>query len=159
MGANLSPSAQKVQQALADHGLDCEVKELAASTRTAADAASTVGCEVAQIVKSLVLRAVNTNRPILVVASGVNRLNLKALQHLVGEPVKMADADFVRVQTGFAIGGIPPVGHAKPLPTYIDEDLMNHEAIYAAAGTPHAVFRLTPGDLEKITGGKIVAIC
>lgn len=158
MHSELSPSAQKVQQALAGHGLPCEVVELAASTRTAVDAAAAVGCEVAQIVKSLVLRTTGSNRAIMVVASGVNRLNLKALQRLVGEPIKMADADFVRTQTGFAIGGVPPLGHTTPLPTYIDEDLMKHAVIYAAAGTPHAVFRLAPGDLKKITSGEIVTI-
>jgi len=155
---NLSPSAQKVQQALQALGFALEVVELPDSTRTAAEAAQAVGCQVGQIVKSLVFKAKRSQRPVLVVASGANRVNEKAIEALIGEPLGRADADFVRQRTGFAIGGVPPVGHSERLETFIDEDLLQHAEIWAAAGTPNAVFRLTPGDLARMTGGRVVKI-
>jgi prolyl-tRNA editing enzyme YbaK/EbsC (Cys-tRNA(Pro) deacylase) len=151
----LSASAQRVQDALAKHGLDLEVKEFGASTRTAADAAAAIGCAVAQIAKSILFRATKSNRPVLVVASGVNRVDEKKVAALVGEPLGKADADFVRDRTGFVIGGVPPVGHAEKVATYVDEDLLVLPELWAAAGTPNAVFRLTPGDLVRITGGTV----
>ncbi len=158
MVKNLSPSAQKVQQALQALGFALEVVELPDSTRTAAEAAQAVGCQVGQIVKSLVFKAKRSQRPVLVVASGANRVNEKAIEALIGEPLGRADADFVRQRTGFAIGGVPPVGHSERLETFIDEDLLQHAEIWAAAGTPNAVFRLTPGDLARMTGGRVVKI-
>ncbi|MGB9879954.1 MAG: YbaK/EbsC family protein, partial [Anaerolineae bacterium] len=128
------------------------------STRTAAEAAQAVGCAVGQIVKSLVFRGKETHKPILVLASGANRVDEKALAHWVGEPIEKADADFVREQTGFAIGGVPPIGHIQPLPTYIDQDLLLYDEIWAAAGTPHAVFRLTPADLVRMTNGMVTPV-
>jgi prolyl-tRNA editing enzyme YbaK/EbsC (Cys-tRNA(Pro) deacylase) len=154
----LHPSAQRVQEALAALGLPCQVVELPASTRTAQEAAQAIGCSVAQIVKSLIFRGSRTGKPILVLASGANRVDEKKLGELAGEPVGKADADFVRRQTGFAIGGIPPVGHAAPIETYIDADLLQHEEIWAAAGTPRAVFRLKPQDLPKMSPGLVTPI-
>ena len=152
----LSASAQKVQAALTVLGLDCQVIELPGSTRTAEEAAQAIGCTVAQIVKSLVLVGKKSKRTYLVLASGPNRVDLAAVGVHTGEKVKMASADCVRQQTGFAIGGVPPVGHANPLPAYIDRCLMDHDEIWAAAGTPHAVFRLTPADLQGMTKGEVI---
>lgn len=152
------PSIQRVQEALQHLGFSCQVLELPQSTHTAAEAAQAVGCTIGQIVKSLVFRGKETHKPILILASGANRVDEKALARLVGEPIEKADADFVREQTGFAIGGVPPIGHIQPLPTYIDQDLMQYEEIWAAAGTPHAVFPLTPADLVRMTGGTVTPI-
>jgi len=154
----LSSSAGKVQAALQGMGFTLQVVELPASTRTAAEAAQAVGCQVGQIVKSLVFKAKRSERPILVVASGANRVDEKRIETLIGEPLGKADADFVRQRTGFAIGGVPPVGHAERLQTFVDQDLLQYEHIWAAAGTPNAVFRLTPQDLVRMTGGQVVAI-
>lgn len=143
-------SALKVQAAL---GPDYEVLEFDASTRTAADAAAAIGCTVAQIAKSLVFRAEASGRAVLVVASGVNRVDEAKVAALIGEKIGRADADFVRAKTGFAIGGVPPLGHAEPSATLIDDDLFALAEIWAAAGTPNAVFRLTPADLLRLTGG------
>ena len=158
MDSSLSPSARKVQQALAGFGLDCRVKELNESTRTAIDAANAVGCDVGQIVKSLVFRGKTSGNAVLVMASGANRVNEKVLAALVGEKIDKADADFVREQTGFAIGGVSPVGHPAPLETYVDEDLLQYRELWAAAGTPNALFSLTPAQLCLITSGKVVPI-
>jgi Cys-tRNA(Pro) deacylase len=154
----LSSSAKMVQDALAAFGVDCHVKELTDSTRTAVDAANAVGCDVAQIVKSLVFRGKTTGDPVFVVASGANRVNEKALAAFVGEKIEKADADFVRDRTGFAIGGVSPVGHPAPLRTFVDEDLLQFDELWAAAGTPHALFSLTPAQLCQITSGQIVSI-
>jgi prolyl-tRNA editing enzyme YbaK/EbsC (Cys-tRNA(Pro) deacylase) len=132
--------------------------EVPHSTRTAAEAAVAVGCDVAQIVKSLIFRAVHSDRPILVIASGANRVNENAVGGLIGEPLGKANADFVREHTGFAIGGVPPVGHVSPIETLIDEDLLQHAEIWAAAGTPNTLFRLSPADLVRLTGGRVVRI-
>jgi prolyl-tRNA editing enzyme YbaK/EbsC (Cys-tRNA(Pro) deacylase) len=151
----LSPSAQKVQRALDTLGLTLEVLELPASTRTAPEAAAAIGCTVGQIVKSLVFKARRSERPVLVIASGVNRVSEKKLEALIGEPLGKADADFVRQHTGFVIGGVPPLGHVESLLTFIDEDLLQYEEIWAAAGTPNAVFKLAPEDLLRMTEGKV----
>lgn len=158
MSDELSRSAKKVQEALRAHGLECQVVEMQETTRSAYDAAQAIGCDVAQIVKSLLFKGKQTKRPILVVASGANRVNTKALREMVSEPIKMAHADFVRQATGFAIGGVPPVGHSQPLETFIDEDLLDHDEIWAAAGTPRAMFKLTPADLQKITDGRVISV-
>ncbi len=150
-----SPSIRKVEEALAAHGITCRVVEFARTTRTAAEAAAAIGCEVAQIAKSLVFKGGRSGRPLLVIASGANRVDEAKLAALVGEPVARPDATYVRARTGFAIGGVPPVAHAEPLDTYIDRDLMRHHRIWAAAGTPFAVFRLTPEALARLTGGRV----
>jgi prolyl-tRNA editing enzyme YbaK/EbsC (Cys-tRNA(Pro) deacylase) len=149
-----SPSALKVQAVL---GARFDVLEFDAGTRTAEDAAAAIGCEVAQIAKSLVFRAAS-GRPVLVVASGAHRVDEKTVAALVGEPITRANADFVRDATGFAIGGVPPVGHRTAPVALIDESLLAFEEIWAAAGTPNAVFRLTPADLMALTGGTVAAV-
>jgi prolyl-tRNA editing enzyme YbaK/EbsC (Cys-tRNA(Pro) deacylase) len=154
----LSARAQKVQDSLKAKGFSLEVVELPDSTRTAAEAAQAIGCQVGQIVKSLVFKTRQTERPVLVLASGSNRVDEHKIERLAGEPVGKADAEFVRRHTGFAIGGVPPLGHDTPLETLIDEDLLKYEEVWAAAGTPHAVFRLRPADLEEMTGGQMVGI-
>ncbi len=158
MANPLSPSAQKVQDALKTLGLSMEVSELQASTRTAADAARAVGCRVEQIAKSIIFRGKKTDRPILVIAGGANRVNEKTIEGYVAEPLGKADAEFVRQKTGYVIGGVPPVGHLERLETFVDEDLLQFEEIWAAAGTPTAVFRLNPSDLVRMTGGRVVSI-
>jgi prolyl-tRNA editing enzyme YbaK/EbsC (Cys-tRNA(Pro) deacylase) len=155
----LSVSAQKVQDALNAHGLQLDVKEFAESTRTAEDAARAIGCQLGQIVKSLIFKTKKSGKAVLVIASGSNRVDEKIIRQHVGEKISRADADFVRQQTGFAIGGVPPVGHSQPIITFIDEDLLGYDEIWAAAGTPNAVFRLTPDELLKIVDGEVVAVC
>jgi prolyl-tRNA editing enzyme YbaK/EbsC (Cys-tRNA(Pro) deacylase) len=151
----LKPSAQKVQDALDARGLALKVLELEVTARSAAEAAAAVGCQVGQIAKSLVFRASPSGCAVLVIASGANRVDLAKVEALLGESLGKADADFVRAETGFAIGGIPPVGHARPLTTVIDEDLLRFESIWAAAGHPNAVFALTPAQLVALTGGQV----
>jgi Cys-tRNA(Pro) deacylase len=158
MSQELSASAQKVQDALSELGFTSQVVELPDSTRTAKDAAQAIGCRVEQIVKSLVFKGKQTNKPILVVASGQNRVNEKRLGELAGEPIAKADADFVRQHTGFVVGGVPPIGHREALTTFIDEDLLQFSEIWAAAGTPFAVFQLTPAELQTMTEGQVVSI-
>lgn len=150
MAKPLSSSAQKVQSALSEKGLPFRVVELAASARSAEEAAQAIGCDVAQIVKSLVFRTKKTARPVLVLVSGKNRVDEKKLRILLDEKIGKADAAFVRAQSGFAIGGVPPVGHVRPLVTLIDEDLLGHRELWAAAGTPHAVFALQPEALRQL---------
>ncbi len=158
MSKELSSSARKVQDALKDQGFDCTVTELSGSTRTAMEAALAVGCQVGQIVKSLIFKGKKSNTPILVVASGSNRVDVKKISGIVSEPIKMADVDFVRKKTGFTIGGVPPLGHSEILKTFIDEDLFEFEEIWAAAGNPHALFKLTPDELVKMTDGQITSV-
>lgn len=117
-----------------------------------------LGVEVAQIVKSLVFTGSESGVPILVVASGGNRVDEKKIENLAGEPVERADAKFVKERTGFSIGGVPPLAHSEPIKTFVDEDLSRHDEVWAAAGHPHAVFMLTPDELAKITGGEVVAV-
>ncbi len=148
-------SPQKVQNALAAAGIPATVREMPASTRTAKEAAATIGCTVAQIAKSLVFRASRTDRAILVIASGTNRVNETLLAQLADEPIERATPEFVRVRTGFVIGGVPPIGHPSSLPTWMDRDLLQFETIWAAAGTPFAVFEITPADLQRISGATV----
>jgi len=153
----LKPSAQKVQDALAAAGFANRVVELPDSTRTAAEAAAAVGCEVGQIVKSLVFRAAS-GRAVLVVASGAHRVDERRVAAELGEAIGRADAELVRAETGFAIGGVPPIGHAKALATLVDEALLAHAEIWAAAGHPNAVFRCTPAELVAMTGGRVARV-
>jgi prolyl-tRNA editing enzyme YbaK/EbsC (Cys-tRNA(Pro) deacylase) len=156
--APLSPSAQRVQDALRAAGFAYEVVESPEPTRTAAEAARRVGCQVGQIAKSLVFRTATTGRPVLVIASGANTVNEFRIGMYLKEAVARAPAAFVREVTGFAIGGVPPLGHARPLPTFIDQDLLSYPEIWAAAGTPYALFRLLPADLVRMTGGQVVKV-
>jgi len=156
--STLSPSAQKIQNLLNELGYEYMVVEHAESTRTAQEAADRAGCELGQIVKSLIFRGKTSGKPILVLTSGPNRVNEKRISEYAGESIGKADADFVRVVTGFAIGGVPPLGHAEKMDTYLDEDFLQYVSIWAAAGTPNAIFQLKTEDLQKMTGGKIVSI-
>lgn len=154
----LSPSAQKVQDTLRTLGFDFKVIEFQESTRTSAEAAARIGCEIGQIVKSLIFRIQVSGKPLLILTSGANRVDEKQIGTYTGEPIGRADAKFVRSATGYAIGGVPPVGHLQPMEIFLDQDLMQYEKIWAAAGTPNAVFELTPGDLKKMTGGKVTRV-
>src|SRR6266478_2068238 len=140
----MHPSAARVQQVLKKRGFDFQVVEMPASTRTAQDAALAVGCAVGQIAKALIFRGRDSGKAILVIASGANRVNEKTLAGLAGEAIERAEAGFVHAQTGFAIGGVPPVGHNTALKTFIDRDLLKYGTIWAAAGTGNAVFVLDP---------------
>jgi prolyl-tRNA editing enzyme YbaK/EbsC (Cys-tRNA(Pro) deacylase) len=154
----LSPSAQKIQVLLHNLGYECKVIEFEASTRTSTEAAMRVGCQLGQIVKSLVFRGQISSKPVLVLTSGVNYVDTQLISGYTGEIIERADTAFVRVVTGFAIGGVPPVGHAQKLETYLDEDLLQYGEIWAAAGTPNAVFKLSPEDLVRMTAGKTVRV-
>lgn len=154
----LKDSARRVQQILAAAGFDFQVREFPASTRTSEEAAAAIGCAVAQIAKSLIFRARESGRPVLVMASGANRVDEKAVGRLLGEKLERADAEFVREKTGFAIGGVPPVGHRERPVAFVDADLLALPEIWAAAGTPSAVFRLTPQALVALTGGQVAAL-
>lgn len=150
----VNPTALRVQAAL---GTKFEVLEFEASTRTAADAAAAVGCTVGQIAKSIIFKAAS-GRPVLVVASGDNRVATHKVAATIGEKIGRADAEFVRARTGFAIGGVPPVAHAEQVMTLIDQDLARFDRIWAAAGTPNAVFALTYADLVALTAGTVADI-
>jgi prolyl-tRNA editing enzyme YbaK/EbsC (Cys-tRNA(Pro) deacylase) len=153
MAGDWPPSVDRVRQALAAAGFQTEVRHFPDSTRTAAEAAAAVGVQVGQIVKSLVFVA--EDRPLLALVSGSNRLDDRRLSRLVGEPVRKADADAVRLHTGYAIGGVPPAGFPQPIPTYIDRDLLVYDIVWAAAGTPHHVFAIAPTDLCALTSGVV----
>lgn len=151
-------SVQKVQAALAAYGIDSKIVEFSASTRTAQEAANEIGCTVAEIVKSLIFCTQETHEPILVLTSGINRVNEKMIEQCIGEKIQKADADFVRNVTGFAIGGVPPFAHAQKIKTLIDKDLLQYKQVWAAAGTPHTVFCLLPSELVTATGGTVIAV-
>ena len=155
---DIKPSAQKVQDALHAQGFANQVVELPDSTRTSAEAAAAAGCTVGQIAKSLIFAGKASGQAILVIASGGNRVDEKKLAVFAGEKISRPDADFVRAQSGFLIGGVPPIGHAHSLRTFIDEDLLGYTEIWAAAGHPNAIFRLTPAELVQMTGGEVVAL-
>ncbi len=158
MSKPLSPSAQRVQEVLDASGRVFVVRELEQSTRTSAEAADAVGCTVAQIVKSIIFRAAATDRVVLVLTSGANRVDEHKVAALLGEKLGKADADFVRERTGFVIGGVAPIGHREAPVTFIDADLLTHAEIWAAAGTPNALFRLTPDDLHALCQGRVADV-
>ena len=152
----MKPAVQRVFTALREQGVEPQIVEFAESTRTAEEAARAVGTSVERIVKSLVFAA--GDQPILALVSGSNRVAPARLADALGAPIRRADADLVRAATGFAIGGVPPIGHATPLPVVLDEDLLQYDTVYAAAGTPNAVFPIAPGDLLRVTGARVVAL-
>jgi prolyl-tRNA editing enzyme YbaK/EbsC (Cys-tRNA(Pro) deacylase) len=149
----LSKKAKKVQQYMTDHGFEMKVKELPDSTRTADDAATALGCRVAQIAKSLVFKDKSQDQFVLVIASGENRVNLDKIKTATGKVLVQADGRDIKKRLGFAIGGIPPVAHEERLFTILDPDLKQYENIWAAAGTAHAVFELKSTALEPLTNG------
>lgn len=153
MTSKLRDSAKRVQDFLIDKGFTFEVKELPGSTRTAQEAADSIGCTVSQIAKSLVFRDKKSDLPILVIASGSNRVDVKKIEKSTDLKLGKADGNYVKERVGFAIGGVPPVGHKFPLKTILDPDLKKYDVIWAAAGTPFAVFQLNSIDLELLTNG------
>ncbi|MBT3322104.1 MAG: YbaK/EbsC family protein [Anaerolineae bacterium] len=155
---SLNPSAQKVEDTLIALDYNYKVIEFKESTRTAEEAAARVGCEVGQIVKSLVFMGKKTEKAILILTSGANRVDIKRIHAHAEEKIGRATPDYVRAYTGFAIGGIPPLGHLHPIETYIDEDLLRFDEIWAAAGTPNSVFKMNSKDLPKMTGGEIICV-
>ncbi len=146
------PSALRVQSILTNSGIKSQVVEFEQSTHTSAEAAAAIGCSVAEIAKSILFRGRQSGTPIMVVASGSNRVSEKKVATLIGEKLERADTDFVRDATGYVIGGVAPVGHARPVHLLLDEDLQQFPRIWAAAGTPFSVFPLTPGELSTLTG-------
>lgn len=159
MSKILSKTAQSVQDVLAAKGLKCRVVEFSSSTGIALKAAQSIGCDVAQIIKSLIFKTALTHQPVLVLASGCNRVNEQAIEQQVGEKIVKADAEFTRDVTGFAIGGIPPIGHKTAIKhIYIDEDLLKLDNLWGAAGTPHTVFNIQTKDLLAIVKGTVISI-
>ncbi len=156
--SELPPSAQRVADAARALGLDISIREMAESTRTAEEAAAACGVTVGQIVKSLVFSGADSGKPYLLLVSGSNRVNEKGVARHLGEKLKRPDAHAVRDLTGYAIGGIPPFGHATPLVTYVDEDLLQYDIVWAAAGTPKAVFSLSPAKLRDATGARVIDV-
>lgn len=156
--SSLKSSARAVQDFLESRGVSLKVVELPASTRTAKEAAAAIGCTVAQIAKSIVFRARESGRAVMVVASGTNRIHEPTVAGHLGEKLGKASPEFVREATGFAIGGVPPCGHATPVEIYLDRDLFDLEELWAAAGTPNAVFALKAEDLLKLTEGTVIDV-
>lgn len=161
--STLRASARRVQEALEAAGLELEVVELPDSTRSAAEAAAAIGCGLEQIAKSIVFQRSDTKEAVLVVASGPNRIDEKKVGDALGCQLKLAKGSFVKKATGYAIGGVPPLGHETPLgsnqlETVVDAHLMTLESLWAAAGTPHAVFQLSPDDLQRITSGRVLEV-
>lgn len=154
----LSPSAQQIQNLLNSLGYEYQVIEHTESTRTAMDAAERAGCELGQIVKSLIFKGQQSGKPILVLTSGANQVDEMRIREYAREKIWKADADFVKAVTGYVIGGVPPIGHTEKMETYIDEDFLQYETIWAAAGTSKAIFELKTEDLQKMTGGKITVV-
>jgi prolyl-tRNA editing enzyme YbaK/EbsC (Cys-tRNA(Pro) deacylase) len=154
----LPASAQRVQDAASGLGLDIAVRVMDAPTRTAEEAASACGVTVSQIVKSLVFLGGESGKPYLLLVSGTNRVNEKGVARHLGEKLKRPDADAVRALTGYAIGGIPPFGHDTPLATYVDADLLQYDVVWAAAGTPKAVFRVAPAQLRDATKATVIDV-
>jgi len=156
--SELAPSAKRVADAARTLGLEISVREMSESTRTAEEAAAACGVTVGQIVKSLVFSGADSGKPYLLLVSGSNRVNEKGVARHLGEKLKRPDAHAVRDLTGYAIGGIPPFGHATPLATYVDEDLLQYDVVWAAAGTPKAVFSVAPARLRDATGAKVIDV-
>jgi prolyl-tRNA editing enzyme YbaK/EbsC (Cys-tRNA(Pro) deacylase) len=156
--SHLSPSAQKFQDFLQGLGVNLSVVEYVESARTAQDAADRIGCQLGQIVKSLVFKGTTSGKGILVLTSGANRVNESKISRLLGESITRPDADFVRELTGFSIGSVPPFGHLRVMDTFIDEDLLQYPTVWASGGAPNAVFMLSPADLVNLSLGKVIVV-
>jgi len=148
----------KIKEILEKFSVQTEILEFSESTKTSEEAAKAIGCSVGQIAKSIIFKGKTSEKPILVIASGINRVNEKKIAEIIGEGIEKANANFVREKTGFVIGGVPPFGHKEKILTFIDEDLMKYEFIWAAAGTPNSVFKIKPEELVKITKGSIISL-
>jgi prolyl-tRNA editing enzyme YbaK/EbsC (Cys-tRNA(Pro) deacylase) len=151
-----SPAVDRVRKALEEAGLHAEIVELPGAARTARQAADFLGCDLGQIANSLVFRGERSGAPVLVMSSGARRVDVRRLAQAAAEPIGKADADFVKRATGFVIGGVAPVGHLAPPRTFVEASLASHRELWAAAGHPHTVFRLSYADLLRITGGTVV---
>jgi prolyl-tRNA editing enzyme YbaK/EbsC (Cys-tRNA(Pro) deacylase) len=149
----LPASAERVQSALTAAGLDMRVVELAVAARTSQQAADALGIAVGQIAKSLVFRAASSGRAILVIAAGDRRVSEERIAGLIGEALVRANPEFVREHSGFAIGGVAPIAHARPMTTFVDASLRRFDVVWAAGGTPHCVFPIRPDDLVRLSGG------
>ena len=154
----LEPAAQRVQEALRARGLGSEVRHMSQTTRTAAEAAAACGCAIGQIVKSLIFRGGRSGKTYLLLVSGANRVDEKGVAACFGEPLRRPEAQYVRDVTGFAIGGIPPLGHDTPLATFLDKALLDYDVVWAAAGTPDAVFPIAPAQLAEATAATVIAV-
>jgi prolyl-tRNA editing enzyme YbaK/EbsC (Cys-tRNA(Pro) deacylase) len=154
----MSRSLQRVRDALAAAGIAAQPLEMPGETRTAEQAAAAAGCALDQIVKSI-LFAGSGGRLFLFLTAGGNRVDAGQAGALAGEPLGRADADHVRAVTGFAIGGVAPLGHLTPLATWMDPRLMDFPQVWAAAGTPRHIFPIAPVDLQRITGATVAAFC
>ena len=153
----MHPNVERVVAAARDAGLEITVERFPEGTRTAADAARAVGCEVAQIVKSLVF--VSDEEPVIALVSGANRVDVVRLASALGSSgVRKADGDEARAATGYAIGGVPPFGHIGPVRMVVDTDLLRYEQLWAAAGLPDAVFPISPSDLVRVSGASVVEL-
>ena len=158
MGLDSHSGVLRVRKALEERGFEPEVVELQRTARSAAEAADALGVRVARIVKSLVFRGRETGRPVLVLAGGANRVDVNEISRLLSEPIEMADAAYVREKTGFAIGAVPPVGHAERPEAFVDEDLLLEDEVWASAGHTHVVFGLESAELVRLTGARVVAV-
>lgn len=158
MSEELKASSLKVQEFLSQHGQEFKVLQLTASTRTSVEAAEAIGCEVAQIAKSLIFRDKKTDEPVLIIASGSNMVDTRKVEKALGTKLSKPDADYVRERIGYVIGGVPPVAHKTQVRTVLDPDLQAHELIWAAAGTPNSMFALKPQDLPQLTLGEWVEL-
>jgi prolyl-tRNA editing enzyme YbaK/EbsC (Cys-tRNA(Pro) deacylase) len=148
------PTALRTSQLLRDAGIDANVVEFEQTTRTSAEAAAAIGCSIGEIAKSIVFRGKDSGQAIVVIASGDNRVSEAKVAAKLGESLLRADADFVRTATGYAIGGVAPIGHSQPVRLLLDKDLQRFETLWAAAGTPFSVFPLTPDQLRRLTGAE-----
>ena len=148
---------ENFEKSIKEQGTNLEILTLPQSTRTALEAANTIGCELGQIAKSIIFKT-ESSKAILVIASGANHINEKKIEALIEEKIGKADADFVKEKTGFTIGGVPPTGHIEKIITLIDEDLFRYQEIWAAAGNPNSVFKLLPEQLLKMTCGQVIKI-
>ena len=151
----MSKSLRRVETALREAGVRVELREFDASTRTAADAAAAVGCDVDQIAKSIIFRGEESGHVVLFLTAGGNRVDDAKASAVAGQPLGKADADLIRAETGFAIGGVSPIGHLTPVTAYLDPRVLDFETVWAAAGTPRHVFAIKPDDLLRLTGAKV----
>ncbi|MCD8568044.1 MAG: YbaK/EbsC family protein [Geovibrio sp.] len=152
-------SVAKVAGALRELGVNTEVLTFSQSTKTSQEAADAAGCELAQIAKSIVFRAKSADKAVLVITSGVNRVDTKLIRDHLGEKPDKADADFVREKTGYVIGGVPAIAHKEEPIVFLDETLMEFAEIWSAAGSPYSIYKITPQELLRITGAKVIRVC
>lgn len=148
----MSKSLKRVRDALETAGIDADIREMTQGTRTAEDAARAVGCDVDQIAKSIIFRGEQTGHVVLFLTAGGNRVDADKATAIAGQPLGKADADLIRAETGFAIGGVAPVGHLTQVQAWIDPRLSEFTEVWAAAGTPRHVFAISPADLIRVTG-------